>query len=316
MLFFILSGFVLSIPAINSRAQRYPVFMVRRMFRIYMPYLVALILAVSGDMIFHGHVTQGGWFNQFWSEPVNWHLVIDHIIFIGKYDNQQFNPPIWSLVYEMRISLVFPLLCAVALWFKPIPSLIFAFLMSCVSIIVTNLLFVFHIRTSIVDTVHYAALFVIGIYLARQKTQIAEAFRHLSKSTRILFALLSVSFYLYGGFLWSATMPGLTKFYILRAADWFTALGAAGLIVLSINSLSFHRVLMWPPVHALGKMSYSLYLLHFIILLVFVHLLYGKIPLLSIFAICLVVDLAVSWASYRFMEVPFMNLGRKLSGYL
>jgi peptidoglycan/LPS O-acetylase OafA/YrhL len=173
MLFFILSGFVLSIPAIHSRAQKYSVFLVRRIFRIYMPYLVALALAVTGDMFLHGHVTQGGWFNQFWSTPVNWHLVLNHVLFIGKYDTNQLNPPIWSLIYEMRISLVFPLLCAIALWFRPIPSLILAFVMSCASIVITNVLFVFHIRTSIIDTLHYAALFVIGIYLARQKTAIS-----------------------------------------------------------------------------------------------------------------------------------------------
>jgi len=316
MLFFILSGFVLSIPAINSQAQKYPVFIIRRIFRIYMPYLVALMLAVLGDMIFHGHITRGPWFNQSWSEPVNWRLVMQHIMFIGKYDSRQFDPPIWSLIYEMRISLVFPFLCAIVLWLRPLPSLILAAVMSCLSIFAMNLLFMFHIRTSLFDTLHYAALFIVGIYLARMKTIISKIFIHLSRSNRIVIAILSATLYIYGGYIWVKIISRFTSYDILRSADWFTALGAAGLIVLSLNSVSCHRILMWPPIHALGRMSYSVYLLHFIIMLLFVHLLYGKIPLLVIFTLCLVVVVASSCVCYRFVEIPFMNIGRRFSGHL
>jgi peptidoglycan/LPS O-acetylase OafA/YrhL len=48
-------------------------------------------------------------------------------------------------------------------------------------------------------------------------------------------------------------------------------------------------------------------------MLVLFHVLYGRIPVLVIFAICLVVVLAVSWAFYRLVEIPFMNLGRSLT---
>ena len=39
ILFFVLSGFVLSLPAVNGRPQTYPTFITRRIFRIYVPYL-------------------------------------------------------------------------------------------------------------------------------------------------------------------------------------------------------------------------------------------------------------------------------------
>jgi peptidoglycan/LPS O-acetylase OafA/YrhL len=74
--------------------------------------------------------------------------------------------------------------------------------------------------------------------------------------------------------------------------------------------------LFWPPIHALGKMSYSVYLLHFIIMLLVVHLFYGKLPLLLVLTLCLVVTIASSWAFYRFVEIPCISLGRRLSGYL
>jgi peptidoglycan/LPS O-acetylase OafA/YrhL len=47
ILFFVLSGFVLSLPAVAGRPQKYIVFLIRRIFRIYLPYLAALAVAVA-----------------------------------------------------------------------------------------------------------------------------------------------------------------------------------------------------------------------------------------------------------------------------
>ena len=316
ILFFILSGFVLAIPAIDSRAQTYPVFITRRIFRIYMPYLVALILAVLGASLFHGPITRSQWLHQFWSEPVDWHLVAQHIIFLGKYNTDQFDNPIWSLVYEMRVSFVFPFLCWIALKMRPVQSLILAVTISGISIFTSTLLPPDRSSTSIIYTMHYAALFVVGIYLARQRRCISESLGHRSRQARLGIAALSASLYVYGAFVCIAIARKFGKFDLHHSEDWLTALGAVGLIVMSLNSASIRRILLWRPVLALGKMSYSVYLLHFIVLLLFVHLLYGRFPLLIIFTICLVVVIAASWVFYRWVEIPFISLGRKVSGYL
>ncbi len=57
ILFFILSGLVLSIPVLENGAQSYPVFLTRRVFRIYFPYLAALALAVACNLWLFGNVT-------------------------------------------------------------------------------------------------------------------------------------------------------------------------------------------------------------------------------------------------------------------
>jgi peptidoglycan/LPS O-acetylase OafA/YrhL len=96
-------------------------------------------------------------------------------------------------------------------------------------------------------------------------------------------------------------------------SQWITALGAGGLMIISMNSPSCKRVLHWPPIHFLGEVSYSLYLWDFVVLLYCVHLLYGKIPLWEILCLVVVLSIIVSWFSYRWIEVPSMNLGRTLS---
>ena len=316
ILFFILSGFVLSIPAINSRAQTYPVFITRRVFRIYVPYLIAIMGAVLAASIFHGTETQSQWLNRPWSAPITWRPILQHVAFIGQFDAGQFNPPIWSLIYEMRISLLFPLLCAISLKLKAGRSLILAGCLSAVSIFAGNLFTAKDDWPMVIDTLHYAGLFVVGIFLARQAPDLSAIYRRLSLRKRLAIGISSALVYVYAGVLWQGVARRLTSYGLFNSADWLTALGAAGLIVLGLNSAWFRRVLFWPPIHALGKMSYSVYLLHFIIMLLVVHLFYGKLPLLLVLTLCLVVTIASSWAFYRFVEIPCISLGRRLSGYL
>src|SRR5215471_18879899 len=64
MLFFLLSGFVLSLPVWRGKPQRYSVFIVRRICRIYLPYLFGLALSILGASIFASHKVPGAshWF--------------------------------------------------------------------------------------------------------------------------------------------------------------------------------------------------------------------------------------------------------------
>jgi peptidoglycan/LPS O-acetylase OafA/YrhL len=158
-------------------------------------------------------------------------------------------------------------------------------------------------------------LFIIGINLARNRQRIAGVISGLSHPLKVAIALLSALFYVFAIPVWTSEMLHLTHHEMALAADWLTAFGAAGIIMLSLNSNSLRRILLWGPIHNLGKMSYSVYLIHFTILLLFVHLLYNELPLSLIIVIWFFASLAVSWQFYRRVEVPFINLGRKLGAY-
>jgi peptidoglycan/LPS O-acetylase OafA/YrhL len=110
ILFFLLSGLVLSLPYLRGKQQSYLPFVARRIVRIYGPYLAAILLAIAGAAIWHNHAYHGEWAAHLWSTPVSLKLVTEHIAFLGVYDWHQFDFAIWSLVHELRISIVFPLL--------------------------------------------------------------------------------------------------------------------------------------------------------------------------------------------------------------
>jgi len=312
LLFFVLSGFVLSLPAVTGKPQRYSTFVIRRVFRIYVPYLAALAVSVAGALWLHGAVTRSDWFNKSWSEAVNWQLVGRHLLFVGVFDTNQFDNPIWSLIHEMRISLVFPLLCALVLRIGTRRSLALALGLSCAAIL-------FELRPFVIDgdltgSLHYAAFFVLGILLARHRTRLGAWLSRRRKLTRTLALVAALVIFLFAG-------PQILQHFSRPShywrnkpfSDWITALGAGGLIIISLSSAICKRFLFWKPIRFLGKISYSLYLWHFIVMLYCIHLLYGKMPLGAILCLVLVLTFPVSWCSYRWIELPSIALGRRLS---
>lgn len=311
ILFFVLSGFVLSLPALAQKPQTYFTFMVRRIFRIYVPYLAAIAVSVAGAYWLHGTVIDNAWFNQSWSEPVNWRLVGQHVLFVGVYDHNQFDNPIWSLIHEMRISLVFPWMCALVLLVKNRWSAAIAAGLTVVAFAINKWPLLVH--WELPDSIFYAALFVLGIVLARERKKLSAWFSHRQRFTKILIAMACVWLYLFAGPELANASGRFLAHAVWYISHWITALGAGGLIILSINAQRWQKILAWGPIHLLGKMSYSLYLWHFVVLLYCVHLLYGRAPLGAILILAFVLSIVVSWCSYRWIELPSIALGRKLS---
>lgn len=311
MLFFVLSGFVLSLPAINGRPQTYFTFLIRRVFRIYIPYLAALFVSVAGAFWLHGIVTRGNWFYPFWPEPLSWRLVWQHILFIGVYNSQRFDPPIWSLVHEMRISLVFPLMCWFVLRLKSKWSFVIAGGLTITAIMIYKLPFQF--GPSVGDSLQYSGLFVLGIFLARERSTLGAWLSHRRRITKALAGAAFLWLYLFAGPPLIRHNGHFPHHSMLCISQWITALGAGGLMIVSMYSASCKLILAWRPIHFLGQISYSLYLWHFIVLMFCVRLLYGRMPLWIIICLALVLSIAVSWCSYLWIEKPSMNLGRRLS---
>ena len=314
ILFFVLSGFVLSLPAVAGKPQRYLTFVIRRVFRIYIPYLVALAAAVAGAFWLHGIVTNSSWFHFFWSKPVDWHLVLQHVYFIGVYNTDQFDNPIWSLVHEMRISLIFPLLCAFVLKFKSKWSFVIAIGLTAVAVVIQKSPFM--VEWPIAESVHIAGLFVLGIVLARERSRFGGWFLRrprLFSLALIGMTLACLALFLFFNAQSANSIESIFPHAMTCIRHWLIALSAGGLMIISITSPSWKRVLSWPPIRFLGEVSYSLYLWHFIVLLYCVHLLYGEIPLPAILFLALVLSLAVSWCSYRWIEKPSLTFGRHVS---
>ena len=308
MLFFVLSGFVLALPAVDGHPQGYLKFLIRRIFRIYIPYLCAIAIAVPGAYFLQGHARSGDPLEPIWSRPLTLQLIWQHVLFIGTYDNGRIDMPIWSLIYEMRISILFPLICAFALKLKAkLLWTVAAFLTTLSAALAHN----FPRESELTDTFHFTALFLIGIYIASEKGSIGAWLNQLGQGARVLIATLSVVVYEVASLEIRslATRHGSLEYF----AQFATALGAGGLILFSLNSPAWKRVLEWPPIQWLGRVSYSIYLLHFIVIAYFVHLMFGRVALSTILLLAIAMTLVISGVFYELIEVPAVEMGRRFS---
>jgi peptidoglycan/LPS O-acetylase OafA/YrhL len=314
ILFFFLSGFVLTLPYKKKKRLDYGPFLLKRVCRIYLPYLGALALAILGDRYLPPFHSDNYWINSTWSEPVTSHLVMQHILFLGNYDWSQFNTAFWSLIYEMRISLVFPLIALAVLRLHSLWLIFIATALSAACFPLADLFSsVWHLYTheaavNSMLTLHYAAFFIIGSVLAKNLHTVNRWYARLTLSQVVAVALISLSLYCFGNASSLVDRSSIPK----NLFDWLVAVGAVMLIVFAINNRFFHSFLTSRALHYLGERSYSLYLIHGTILFALIHTLFGRLRLDLLLLLYLAITLAVTEIFYRLIERPSMLLGRRL----
>lgn len=112
IVFFLLSGFVLALPY-RSEQPNALCFIIRRACRIYIPFASAIFLSaavvimIPGVYPIHGAT---GLLELPRADQLNLPLIAGHLLLLGRFQDISLDPPIWSLVHELRISLIFPLL--------------------------------------------------------------------------------------------------------------------------------------------------------------------------------------------------------------
>lgn len=316
VVFFVLSGFVLHLLLAKARLST-PAYVAKRVVRLYMPYLAAIALGVVGALAITPHALAGfnDWTNKFWSWPVTLPSIAKHLLVIGQFNADRYDFTIWTLVHEMRISLVFPVIFLAVTrmrwWAALTPFMIASVTMVTLrqpAVMDRTDLAGFAAEgglTAYVYTVHYLLAFAIGASLAHHRHHLFAAYARLPGRTRGLLGVLTFLLYVYGGQVLRGT--GLVT---MMPYDWPIMIAAALLLVIAAAQPGVRRVLEMPALMYLGRISYSLYLFHPLVLLAMLHGFAGRIPLgwllLAVFGLTFVVsDLA-----YRCIERPAVNLSR------
>jgi peptidoglycan/LPS O-acetylase OafA/YrhL len=316
ILFFLISGFVLTLPYKKEVSLKCHRFLLKRVCRIYLPYLGALAFAILCDLQFSSRSAINNYWTQLtWSTPVTTHLIVQHILFLGNYDWSQFNTAFWSLVHEMRISLIFPFLAVAVLRLRSRWLVLCAALLSLSFFPLAMLLSgALHLssRAAAIDTtltLHYAAFFLIGSLLAKHLDEINRRYAQLTSLQAAAIAIVSLGLY---GFANASSL--VQRFSIpVDLYDWGIAAGATMFLVFAMNSRPFRSFLNSRTIRHLGQLSYSLYLIHGTILFVLVHTLLGHVPMSHLLLIYLSATLLVTEIFYRLIERPAMLLGRRLT---
>jgi peptidoglycan/LPS O-acetylase OafA/YrhL len=316
MLFFVLSGFVLSLPYFAGKNLPYGAYLVRRFSRLYPPFAFAVLISALLCWLLGGPVIPiaSSWLNDPWSKPPTAGIVISHLLMtgIGARQSISLDGPIWSLIIEMRVSLIFPLLVLYIRRFGlagVAVALVFAFVCAKSQTALgenTAGLVGDSLAGTLLLTGRYIVMFLLGVMLAARLDRVRKMFL---RAPPMLHAMI------FGGMVCIWMVLAYTKAMEPHRGyvDVFSGVFTLYLIVScvafpKVSAMLSGRVCLW-----LGDISYSLYLIHLPVLMSMFYLLYGHVSLIWIVALSFPAMLIAGHLMHYAIERPSMNLGRKLA---
>ena len=305
MVFFVISGFVLALPFFTPKRPRYAPFIVRRITRLWPAYALACGLAFLAASTISAKAINplSSWFNGEWHHPITGKIALQHLALIDQFDVNVFNPVLWSLVHEMRISLVFPLLVIVVARFRP---------MIAVPVIIVWTVASFHLVPAGASngdysvTPEFLGFFAAGILVARYRSQLTHRVEALEGKR--LATLAAASLVLYTSSWW---LPGGLQSSVIEFVGFLVA--CTGILLVTLGSAAVRKVFLTRPLQYLGRISYSLYLVHAVVILSVLHLFYGQVSVWLLLPLIWIISLSLATLGERFVERPFTQLGRVLT---
>ena len=297
-LFFVLSGFVFA-PYFFDRPLRAGAFAVRRFFRIYPAYLLALL-------IYFGMKLQAGQPLAYWWQ---------HLVFAYLQSREMafyYNPVFWSLPSEVEFYLLLPLLA----WCcrgRPMNFVALA-----LGALVMRVLIGYASNSAMQNYtyiwMHHLPGMLLEFLLGACAWWLSQ--RGLQASVRALLLAAGLALWLVlAGFFAQVGDAGINASWARGQISWLAALSFACLVTASMgpstSSKAAPPALVWAALWA-GRLSYGSYLFHIAALRLLQP--YGRFfGVIDVTFIAALLTLLVSWLSYRLWEDPWRRFGRKLA---
>jgi peptidoglycan/LPS O-acetylase OafA/YrhL len=293
--FFVLSGYVLTLALLRQRGPVAPVgWAVRRTVRLLPPVAASVLLSAGlcwwlsagrppGDLGLLVAVS--------WSDPPDLASLLGHMALLDTGDYAfPMNIVLWSLVHEWRVSLLIP---AVLLFRGHVALLLgVALLLRSAAISAgaeeDGAVLGRHLHSTAAATTYFLFAFAAGAALALKEPVAAPS----------------------GTVRWAAWAA------VAAAGVSDTDLAVVGASVLLIllargETGAFVRLLRSPALQWLGKVSFSLYLVHVPVALALAHALDGDLPAPAIAALTVVLALPAAAVFYKAVERPSLLLSRR-----
>lgn len=291
----------------RSQIEKRPIlnFFIRRVFRIVPLFYFAILV----------YTIQMGTGPNYWApNGIEWWHYALTFLFLNGWHPEAINaivPLGWSIAVEMTFYPLIPFL------YKKVKESSHAIILIVISLILHAILIVIykpfllrHVTGYVVEPYFYLWFFAqlpvfgVGILLYQILRNRPE------RNWSLGIALVILSLFLYIVFLQSTTYMNVMPAHFLYGV----------VFAVLILGLYFHplRLLVNPLTQWIGKISYSLYLVHFILLSYIIDWFplgesFGKTAQFGIyFTILFILSSCISYITYRFIEIPGMGLGKTL----
>ncbi|MCJ0742436.1 acyltransferase family protein [Pedobacter montanisoli] len=305
--FIILSGFVIAL-LIDQKEEKYSMYIKRRFLRLYPLYIVCIFLAC---LLYIFHFTENKYTLNEWIAHIGLHLTMLHGVIpdsIIKNAPGAILNPAWSISLEWQFYLVIPVFFY---FFKKHQSitLISSLILSFILIVVTPRLDNWHHPSFLPLKLHF---FIIGItsYFI-YKTFTKETLK--SNLVSISDAILPIALFMFLVFIGYSKEFGILVFLIFFIS----------VMTNRIKQNFFNKTVSdffnLRTVQNLGKISYSIYLIHEIVLIIIVRTIKTHIPNITSLSllvltsfIAIPITILLSSLSYKYIEKRFIKMGKTI----
>ncbi len=310
VLFFVLSGYVLSLPYWNGKAVPYMPFLARRLCRIYLPFLGALAISLLGAWHFMGRTPTGttAWFRSTWHAPLTPKLLLSQLLI---WPSPEVNTALWSLRYELQISAVMPILCLLLRRWNALMVTFLAALLMFGKMSFLNA----HDWHHIIFTLRVSVDFMVGASLAYYRKGVSAFFKRIGHASWLVLAGALTSYYVLSARLIERYPHSLAFGMIGNRAEFITSLGAAGIIACALHMQHVSRMLEHSIFQYLGRISFSLYVLQGTIIFACLDAFSGKLPAPVLFASIAVLSIGAAHIFYYVVEDPCIHLSKRVAEY-
>ena len=306
ILFFVLSGFVLSLSYMGKH-RGWVHFVARRACRLLIPFLVLSVtfFTVRQAVPHTGGKEISSWLHDQWGSPISSVNLLDHLMMRAGERQYPLNHVVWSLVHEFRLSLLIPVFIAVGTrWGIWVLVVLSSVLWLGVQLYVASTLpgfprgysmFLFDapdLLQSLLITLQFSFCFALG-------TAIAIRIGKLSawRTGRAYIVVLS---------------PLIALVALSQPHELGMAIGAGLLIYVVVASSIAGKLLLFAPFVWLGKVSFSLYLVHLPVISALSLSFGGHVHVYVSLFIAGLVSLALAEVAYQLVEAPSISLGRRI----
>jgi peptidoglycan/LPS O-acetylase OafA/YrhL len=299
LIFFVLSGFVLVLPVLRARSYDWVAYYFRRTIRLYLPVVASIVFAA---IVIYAHPQKSGngssWVDNYSFAVPNWRVFAESLD-IFQPDNVV-NNPLWTLRWEIIFSLALPLFAIGAILLRRRWRWV---LLGTVVLVYVGTL-------SGASFLLYLPVFLCGGVLAVNADRLLDWAKRIEGRPGVSLAWFAL------------LLVGMT----LLVLDWLTApivhidkiqsfiaslsyVGAVIIVAVAFLWRPLESLLTLPPFRWLGRVSFSLYLVHVPIIIACANI-FGKGQWALTVAVAIPTALVVAELFTRFVEQPAHRLSK------